>query len=69
VLLSSSTSADASTLSPAGSVVSLASVASTARSHDGVFLRPGAVTRSVAHKSESYVQTAVHRRRGGVECA
>jgi len=50
MLLGSSTSPDASTLSPAGSVVSLASVASTARSHDGVFLRPGAVTRSEAQK-------------------
>nr|CAD7452636.1 unnamed protein product [Timema tahoe] len=37
-------------LSPAESVVSLASVASTAKSHDGVFLRPGAVTRSETHK-------------------
>ncbi|PSN36717.1 hypothetical protein C0J52_11477, partial [Blattella germanica] len=46
MLLTSSASPDVSTLSPAGSVVSLASVASTARSHDGVFLRPGAVTRS-----------------------
>nr|CAD7201845.1 unnamed protein product [Timema douglasi] len=37
-------------LSPAESVVSLASEASTAKSHDGVFLRPGAVTRSETHK-------------------
>ncbi|KAK7871664.1 hypothetical protein R5R35_009033 [Gryllus longicercus] len=37
-------------LSPAGSVVSLASVTSTSQSHDGVFLRPGAVTRSESQK-------------------
>lgn len=34
-------------VSPASSVVS---IASTSRSHDGVFLRPGAVTRSESHK-------------------
>ncbi|XP_069677784.1 calmodulin-binding transcription activator 2 isoform X3 [Periplaneta americana] len=51
MLLTSSASPDVSTLSPAGSVVSLASVASTSRSHDGVFLRPGAVTsRSESQK-------------------
>ncbi|GFG34010.1 hypothetical protein Cfor_07539, partial [Coptotermes formosanus] len=50
MLLGSSTSPNASTLSPAGSVVSLASVASTARSHDGVFLRPDAVMRSETQK-------------------
>lgn len=32
-------------ISPASSIASLASIASTSRSHDGVFLRPGAVTR------------------------
>lgn len=34
-------------ISPASSVTSLASVASSSKSHDGVFLRPGAVTRCV----------------------
>ncbi|KAG5895918.1 hypothetical protein JTB14_031823 [Gonioctena quinquepunctata] len=37
-------------ISPASSVASLASIASTSKSHDGVFLRPGAVTRSEANK-------------------
>lgn len=37
-------------ISPASSVASLASIASTSKSHDGVFLRPGAVTRSEYHK-------------------
>lgn len=32
-------------ISPASSVASLNSIASTSKSHDGVFLRPGAVTR------------------------
>lgn len=32
-------------ISPASSIASLTSVASTSKSHDGVFLRPGAVTR------------------------
>lgn len=32
-------------ISPASSLASLASVASTSKSHDGVFLRPGVVTR------------------------
>lgn len=32
-------------ISPASSVTSLTSLASTSKSHDGVFLRPGAVTR------------------------
>lgn len=32
-------------ISPASSITSLASIASTSKSHDGVFLRPGAVTR------------------------
>lgn len=32
-------------ISPAGSVASLTSIASTSKSHDGVFLRPGAVNR------------------------
>ncbi|XP_063932843.1 calmodulin-binding transcription activator 2 isoform X6 [Zophobas morio] len=37
-------------ISPASSVASLASIASTSKSHDGVFLRPGAVTRSESQK-------------------
>ncbi|KAJ8940097.1 hypothetical protein NQ318_011479 [Aromia moschata] len=37
-------------ISPASSVASLTSIASTSKSHDGVFLRPGAVTRSEANK-------------------
>lgn len=37
-------------ISPAGSVASLTSIASTTKSHDGVFLRPGAVTRSESQK-------------------
>lgn len=57
MLLGSSASPDVSTLSPAGSVVSLASVASTARSHDGVFLRPGVVTRLVDVLGEEFIQT------------
>lgn len=32
-------------ISPASSIASLVSIASTSKSHDGVFLRPGAVTR------------------------
>ncbi|XP_068082138.1 calmodulin-binding transcription activator 2 [Anabrus simplex] len=36
--------------SPASSVMSLTSVASTSQSHDGVFLHPGAVTRSESQK-------------------
>lgn len=32
-------------ISPASSIASLNSIASTSKSHDGVFLRPGAVTR------------------------
>lgn len=32
-------------ISPASSLASLNSIASTSKSHDGVFLRPGAVTR------------------------
>lgn len=32
-------------VSPASSVTSLASIASSSKSHDGVFLRPGAVAR------------------------
>lgn len=32
-------------ISPASSVTSLTSIASNSKSHDGVFLRPGAVTR------------------------
>lgn len=34
-------------ISPASSITSLNSIASTSKSHDGVFLRPGAVTRYV----------------------
>jgi lactam utilization protein B len=68
MLLGSSTSPNASTLSPAGSVVSLASVASTARSHDGVFLRPDAVMRLVEYASESSVQTVGHGCRAEGEC-
>ncbi|KAK4875873.1 hypothetical protein RN001_012295 [Aquatica leii] len=34
-----------SAISPASSVASLTSIASTSKSHDGVFLRPGVVTR------------------------
>lgn len=34
-----------SVISPASSVTSLTSLSSTHKSHDGVFLRPGAVTR------------------------
>ncbi|XP_018574381.1 calmodulin-binding transcription activator 2 isoform X1 [Anoplophora glabripennis] len=37
-------------ISPASSIASLVSIASTSKSHDGVFLRPGAVTRSEANK-------------------
>jgi hypothetical protein len=37
-------------ISPASSVASLTSIASTSKSHDGVFLRPGAVTRSESQK-------------------
>lgn len=37
-------------ISPASSIASLTSIASTSKSHDGVFLRPGAVTRSESHK-------------------
>uniref|UniRef100_A0A1Y1N492 CG-1 domain-containing protein n=1 Tax=Photinus pyralis TaxID=7054 RepID=A0A1Y1N492_PHOPY len=37
-------------ISPASSVASLTSIASTSRSHDGVFLRPGVVTRSESQK-------------------
>jgi hypothetical protein len=57
MLLGSSTSPDVPTVSPAGSVVSLASVASTSHSHDGVFLRPGVVTRLVDVHGEASVQT------------
>lgn len=32
-------------VSPASSITSLTSIASNSKSHDGVFLRPGAVTR------------------------
>ena len=32
-------------ISPASSIASLTSIASTSKSHDGVFLRPGVVTR------------------------
>lgn len=32
-------------VSPTSSITSLASIASTSKSHDGVFLRPGAVAR------------------------
>lgn len=32
-------------ISPASSMASLSSIASTSKSHDGVFLRPGAVSR------------------------
>ncbi|KAF5291164.1 hypothetical protein FQA39_LY14406 [Lamprigera yunnana] len=39
-----------SVISPASSVASIASVASTSKSHDGVFLRPGVVTRSESQK-------------------
>lgn len=35
-------------ISPASSITSLNSIASTSKSHDGVFLRPGAVTRYVS---------------------
>lgn len=34
-------------ISPASSIGSLASISSTSKSHDGVFLRPGAITRLV----------------------
>ncbi|XP_057668641.1 calmodulin-binding transcription activator 2-like isoform X3 [Diorhabda carinulata] len=37
-------------ISPASSIGSLISIASTNKSHDGVFLRPGAVTRSEMNK-------------------
>lgn len=37
-------------ISPASSITSLTSVASTSRSHDGVFLRPGVVTRYSSKK-------------------
>ncbi|KAJ8914467.1 hypothetical protein NQ315_011409 [Exocentrus adspersus] len=37
-------------ISPASSIASLVSIASTSKSHDGVFLRPGAVTRSETNK-------------------
>ncbi|XP_060529808.1 calmodulin-binding transcription activator 1 isoform X4 [Cylas formicarius] len=39
-------------ISPASSTASLASISSTSKSHDGVFLRPGAVTRSEYQKSK-----------------
>lgn len=42
-----SASLSPSVISPASSVASLTSIASTSRSHDGVFLRPGVVTRFV----------------------
>lgn len=64
MLLGPSSSPDMSTLSPAGSVVSLASVASAAHSHDGVFLRPGAVTRLVELSSEAYMWVGGHTCRG-----
>jgi hypothetical protein len=57
-------SPDVSTLSPAGSAVSLASVASAAHSHDGVFLRPGAVTRLVGLSTEAYIWVEGHTCRG-----
>ncbi|XP_045473407.1 calmodulin-binding transcription activator 2 isoform X4 [Harmonia axyridis] len=41
---------NSSAISPAESLTSLVSIASTSRSHDGVFLRPGAVTRSETNK-------------------
>ncbi|XP_074029388.1 calmodulin-binding transcription activator isoform X5 [Leptinotarsa decemlineata] len=54
LLQSSQSSTDAApsptVISPASSVASLNSIASTSKSHDGVFLRPGAVTRSEASK-------------------
>ncbi|KRT86404.1 Ankyrin repeat-containing protein, partial [Oryctes borbonicus] len=37
-------------ISPASSITSLTSIASNSKSHDGVFLRPGAVTRSESQK-------------------
>uniref|UniRef100_A0A6P7FAA1 Calmodulin-binding transcription activator 2 isoform X7 n=1 Tax=Diabrotica virgifera virgifera TaxID=50390 RepID=A0A6P7FAA1_DIAVI len=37
-------------ISPASSIGSLISIASTSKSHDGVFLRPGAVTRSEVNR-------------------
>lgn len=40
-----------SMISPASSVASLNSIASTSRSHDGVFLRPGVVTRSLTFQA------------------
>ncbi|KAL3270041.1 hypothetical protein HHI36_009097 [Cryptolaemus montrouzieri] len=36
--------------SPTGSLISLVSISSNSKSHDGVFLRPGAVTRSETYK-------------------
>lgn len=45
-----------SNISPAGSLASLVSVASTNRSHDGVFLRPGAVTRYLQIRSKDEMQ-------------
>ncbi|XP_050304910.1 calmodulin-binding transcription activator 1 isoform X3 [Anthonomus grandis grandis] len=39
-------------ISPASSIGSLASIASTSKSHDGVFLRPGAITRNDCTKSK-----------------
>ncbi|KAF5289535.1 hypothetical protein FQR65_LT11810 [Abscondita terminalis] len=39
-----------SAVSPASSVASLTSIASTSKSHDGVFLRPGVVTRTESQK-------------------
>ncbi|CAH0555336.1 unnamed protein product [Brassicogethes aeneus] len=54
LLHSNNSSSDAASsptvISPASSIASLASIASTSKSHDGVFLRPGAVTRSEYNK-------------------
>ncbi|XP_076265400.1 calmodulin-binding transcription activator isoform X5 [Rhynchophorus ferrugineus] len=55
LLLSSQSSMDnisPTIISPASSMGSLASISSNSKSHDGVFLRPGAVIRSECHKSK-----------------
>lgn len=51
-------------ISPASSVTSLASITSTSKSHDGVFLRPGVVTRYFCFKynlAMIYYQFFSHR--------
>ncbi|XP_022907553.1 calmodulin-binding transcription activator 2 isoform X3 [Onthophagus taurus] len=50
MLLQSNSVASPTMISPASSITSLNSVASNSKSHDGVFLRPGAVTRSESQK-------------------